>query len=206
MDVENPQSQAARIEALLQEVATFPEPQVRMQIEALLQALLNIYGEGLKRILEVIAQPEITGQALIERVASDGLVGALLSLHGLHPIDFETRLLRALEHIQPMVQSHGGTLEFVRLEDDGVAIVRLASGGCRGCQSSQATLRKEVEEALYSAVPDLDEIRIEGDAAPQQVNIPVKFLPPRGRKGRADTGASASRALPDQESGRIGVR
>lgn len=205
MNVENPQSQAARIEALLQEMATFPEPQVRMKIEALLQALLDIYGEGLKRILEVIAQAETTGQALIERVASDELVGALLLLHGLHPIDFETRLLQALEHIQPMVQSHGGALEFVRFENDSVAIVRLTSGGCRGCQSSQATLKQEVEEALYSSVPDLDEIRIEGDAAPQQVNIPVKFLPPRGRKERAAAGASAS-ALPGQEPGQIGVR
>lgn len=201
MDVENYQSQAAQIEALLQEVATFPEPQVRTKIEALLQGLLDMYGEGLKRILEVIVQAETTGQVLIERVASDELVGALLSLHGLHPINLETRLLQALEHIQPMVRSHGSTLEFVRFEDDSVAIMRLTSGGCRGCQSSQDTLRQKVEEALYSTVPDLDEIRIETDDGPQQVNIPITFVPPRGRKERA----SAS-ALPGHKPGQMGAR
>jgi Fe-S cluster biogenesis protein NfuA len=204
MDVGEYQSQATRIEALLQEVAAFPESQVRTKIEELIHSLLNMYGEGLKRILEFIARIETDGQSLTGKVASDELVGALLLLHGLHPISLETRLLQALENIQPRVQAQGGVLEFVRLED-GVATVRLTGGGCHGCQSSQATLRQMVEEAVYTVVPDLDEIQVEGAAAPHQAGIPVKFLPPRRRKESASASAPAS-VSPGQAPGRSGVR
>lgn len=204
MDAEEHQSQAARIEALIQEVAAFPEPQVRTKIEALLHALLDMYGKGLKRIIEITGQAETTGQALIERFASDELLGALLLLHGLHPISLETRIRQALECIRPSVQSQGGELEFVRLED-GVATLHLTGGGCHGCQSSQVALRQMVEEAIYNAAPDLDEIQIEGDAAPQQVGIPVKFVPPRRRKESVSTGGLAS-VLSGQEAGPRGAR
>lgn len=204
MDTGQYQSQAAQIEALIQEVAAFPESQVRMKVEELLHALLDIYGEGIKRIFEMTARAETTGQALIEMMASDELVGALLLLHGLHPISLETRLLQALEGIQPTVQSHGGRLEFIQLKD-GIATLRLAGGGCHGCQSSQVMLRQMVEEAVYNAAPDLDGIQVEEDVASRQVGIPVKFVSPRRHKERTSSNSPIS-APSGQEPGQIGTR
>lgn len=180
MDVGRQQSQAARIEGLIQEVEVFSDPGVRATTGELLHALLEMYGEGLARLLAMAAQAETPGQALIETFARDELVGPLLLLHGLHPIDLETRVRQAVGSLQPSVQSRGGALEFVALED-GVATLRL-TGSCHGCSSSAGALRQMVEEAIYNAAPDLDEIRVEGEAAPQRAATPVKFVPRRPRK------------------------
>ena len=54
-----------------------------------------MYGEGLSRLLERTADTEASGITLIESFADDDLLGSLLFLHGLHPIDIETRIVRA---------------------------------------------------------------------------------------------------------------
>lgn len=194
------QNQATRIEELIQEVTALPETHVCAKIEELLHALLDIYGEGLKRILGFVAEAEIDDQSLIEKIANDELVGALLLLHGLHPIGLETRLRQALESVRPRIQAYGGALEFVRLEDN-VATLRLTGGGCHGCQASGAGLRQMVEEAIYNAAPDLDEIQMEENAMPQQASIPVTFIPLRQRKERVSASVS-----PDLESDRTEAR
>lgn len=179
---------AERIEALIQEVAAFPDPRARATTEELVQALLDMYGEGLARILELTAQTEAQGFALIETFAKDELVGSLFLLHGLHPIDIETRIARALEEVRPYLKSHGGNVELVRVEN-GVAYLRL-EGSCHGCPASTITLKLAIEEAIYKAAPDLDEIKVEGvTEPPQRQGIPVAFVPPRRQKdGMRSTG------------------
>lgn len=190
MDERECQSQAARIEALIQEVTAFPDQQMRARTEELLHALLEMYGTGLLRILEMTAQAENAGQALIETFAGDELVGSLLLLHGLHPARLEERISQAIEKLRPSVQKQGSTIEFSRVEDS-VAYLRLSSSA-RGCASSMNALRQTVEGAIYGAAPDLDEIRFEGTGAPQQTAIPVKFVP--RRKHAPTTPASAPAA------------
>src|SRR5437899_11975455 len=92
---------AARIETLVQQVAAFPDPQARATTEELVQALLDMYGEGLARLLELTAQSEASGYKLIETFAGDELLSSLFLLHGLHPIDIETRIARALDEVRP---------------------------------------------------------------------------------------------------------
>jgi Fe-S cluster biogenesis protein NfuA len=163
---------AARIEALLQEVAAFPDLEARAATEELVQTILDMYGGGLARILELVAQAEGPDHALTQALARDDLVGALFLLHGLHPLDLKTRLLQALDALQPSLQSRGSTAELIGIEN-GVARLRLA-GSCQGC--SAAALKAELEEALYQAVPDLDGLQIEGGAeAPR----PITFIPRR---------------------------
>lgn len=177
MDVRERQSQAVQIEALIQEVAAFPDPQIRAKTEELLHALLDMYGAGLARLLTLVNQAEIAGQPLIETFARDELLGSLLLLHGLHPVALETRVHQALES----VQSRGGTLELVRIEN-GIAYLRLTTNS-HGCTASNSALKQRIENAIYSAAPDLDEICIEEVAAHQQTAIPIRFVPPRKRKG-----------------------
>jgi Fe-S cluster biogenesis protein NfuA len=145
--------------------------------------LLDMYGEGLAHILELTAQNDASGQALIELFSHDELIGSLFMLHGLHPTDIETRVARALAGVRPYLQSHGGNVELVRVEN-GVAHVRL-EGSSNGRLSSSLTLQHTIEEAVYKAAPDLDGLQLEGVTdPPRRPGIPVTFVPPRRHKER----------------------
>ncbi len=178
-DMHEHQQRAARLEALIQEVAAFPDAQARATTEELIQTLLDMYGEGLARILDLTAQSEAPG--LIEMLANDDLVSSLFLLHGLHPIAIETRIARALVEVRPYLKSQGGSVELVKIEN-GIAYVRLEEN-CHSCSASTVNLKSVIEEAIYQAVPDLDELKIEGltDPPPRQA-IPMTFVPPKRRK------------------------
>jgi Fe-S cluster biogenesis protein NfuA/nitrite reductase/ring-hydroxylating ferredoxin subunit len=169
---------AARIDTLVQEVAAFPDPQARATAEELVQALLDMYGEGLARLLEITAQTEASGLELIDIFAGDDLLGSLFMLHGLHPLDIETRVMQALDEVRPYLKSHGGNVEFVRVED-GIAHLRL-EGSCHGCPGSTMTLKLAIEEAIYKAAPDLDGLQVEGVIdPPPRPGTPITFVPRR---------------------------
>lgn len=174
MDERERQSQVERIGQLLQEVTAFPDPQQRAKTEDLLRNLLDLYGTGLARLLEITAQADVSGLKLIEAFAQDELVGALLLLHGLHPVELETRIQQAVGGVRASVEKRGGTIEFERLEG-GVAYLRVTGVG-HGCAS--AALTQLIEEAVYSRAPDLEDVRLQEVAAPR----PVKFMPTRRRK------------------------
>jgi Fe-S cluster biogenesis protein NfuA/nitrite reductase/ring-hydroxylating ferredoxin subunit len=172
---------AARIDTLVQEVAAFPDPQARATAEELVQALLDMYGEGLARLLELTVQTEASGLALIDIFAGDDLLSSLFMLHGLHPLNIETRVMQALDEVRPYLKSHGGNVEFVKVED-GIAHLRL-EGSCHGCPGSTITLKLAIEEAIYKAAPDLDGLQVEGVTdPPPRPGIPVTFVPMRRHK------------------------
>jgi Fe-S cluster biogenesis protein NfuA/nitrite reductase/ring-hydroxylating ferredoxin subunit len=180
-EVQEHHRQAARIETLVQEVAAFPDPRARATAEELVQALLDMYGEGLARLLEMTAQTEASGLALIDTFANDDLLSSLFLLHGLHPLDIETRIMQALDEVRPYLKSHGGNVEFVKVEN-GIAHLRL-EGSCHGCPGSTITLKLAIEEAIYKAAPDLDGLQVEGVTdPPPRPGIPVTFVPPRRHK------------------------
>jgi Fe-S cluster biogenesis protein NfuA/nitrite reductase/ring-hydroxylating ferredoxin subunit len=169
---------AARIDTLVQEVAAFPDPHARATAEELVQALLDMYGEGLARLLEITAQTEASGLVLIDTFAGDDLLSSLFMLHGLHPLDIETRVMQALDEVRPYLKSHGGNVEFVKVED-GIAHLRL-EGSCHGCPGSTITLKLAIEEAIYKAAPDLDGLQVEGVAdPPPRPGTPITFVPRR---------------------------
>lgn len=192
-DMQERQRRAERIEALIQEVNEFSDPHARAIAEELVQSLLDLYGEGLARILELTVQAGAPGYTLVESLASDDLVGSLLLLHDLHPIGIETRVVNALDEVRPYLKSHGGNVELVSIED-GVACLRL-EGSCHGCPSSTMTLKLTIEEAIFKAAPDLDRLEVEGvtdpPRPPARVGTPVTFVPPRRQK---DGSRSSSRS------------
>jgi len=172
---------AERIEMLIQEVTELPDTGVRATVEELVQALLDMYGEGLAHILELTAQSGASGNELIEIFSQDDLLSSLFLLHDLHPEDLETRIDRALVEVRPYLKSHGGNVELVKI-DNGVAYLRL-EGSCHGCPSSTITLKLAIEEAIYKAAPDLVELQVEGVTdPPPRPGTPITFVPPRKRK------------------------
>ena len=74
------------------------------------------------------------------------------------------------------MESHGGGVELVRLED-GVAHLRLR-GSCDGCPASASTLELAIREALDEAAPDLDGIEVEGLVEAKQ---PKRLFPLAGQ-------------------------
>jgi Fe-S cluster biogenesis protein NfuA len=137
---------------------------------AAIQALVELYGEGLRRIAD--------HGGVSEELAGDELVSHLLLVHDLHPVDVETRVARALEDVRPYLGSHGGDVELIGVAG-GVARLRL-NGTCSGCQSSAVTLKHSIEAAIMRAAPDLAGVEAEGleERPPQLLQIaPGPCLP-----------------------------
>jgi Fe-S cluster biogenesis protein NfuA len=64
------------------------------------------------------------------------------------------RVETILGTIRPQLQAHGGDVELVDVQDDGVVCVRLA-GACNGCPGAAMTLRVGVERILKQQVPEV---------------------------------------------------
>ena len=60
-------------------------------------------------------------------------------------------MVEALDSVRPYMESHGGNVELLGLED-GVARIRL-QGSCDGCPASSATLELAIKQALEEAAP-----------------------------------------------------
>jgi Fe-S cluster biogenesis protein NfuA len=147
-----------RIETLIREIDRLADPDARVRTRELVQAVLDLHGTGLERLLDRVA--EAAGPAVIEAAARDDLVGSLLLLHGLHPLDLETRVRQALEAVKPTLRSHGGTVELLGIAD---GVVRLrARGSWHSSSASVTTLKLAVEEAVYAKVPDVTAVEVEG--------------------------------------------
>jgi Fe-S cluster biogenesis protein NfuA/nitrite reductase/ring-hydroxylating ferredoxin subunit len=148
----------ARVEALLEQIESLPDRVAREAAMEMVQALLDLYGEGLARTIAPLDAE--TRRA----VADDELVAHLLLLHDLHPVPVETRVHEALEEVRPYLDSHGGGVELVGVEE-GVVRLRMF-GSCDGCPSSAMTLKLAIEDAIHKAAPDVVEVEAEGVSAP----------------------------------------
>ena len=143
-----------RIEAL---VAGQPEA------GELVQLLMQLYGAGLARVLDMIRREG--AEALLERFAADKLVATLLLLHGLHPVDAETRVAKALRTLERHFESERLVLAAIK---DGVAYIRVErSGGGTPAPS----LAESIERAALEAAPELDGVEIEGASPAALVQI-----------------------------------
>jgi Fe-S cluster biogenesis protein NfuA/nitrite reductase/ring-hydroxylating ferredoxin subunit len=186
LDDQGLQERVARMETLLAEIETLADPNARAKAAEVVQVLLELYGEGLARMMEVVAQGD-EGETTFEAFAEDELVSSLLLLHGLHPQDVETRVVRALEEVRPYLQSHGGNVELLGVEG-GVARLRL-QGSCSGCPSSTMTLKLAIEEAVQKAAPDLEGIEAEGVTEPKPATTFVAGPTLRKKKRQAEEGS-----------------
>jgi len=148
-----------RIEDLLRELGTVADPRVRANAEELVRLLMELYGSALARILEIV---DDTGPAveIYDRLAADDLVASLLVLHGLHPLNVETRIARALDRVRPYLGSHGGDVKLLGVQA-GVVHLRL-EGSCHGCPSSTVTMKLAIEKAIEEAAPEVIRIEVEG--------------------------------------------
>ena len=149
-----------RIDDLVIGLGHFADPAAQQSARDLLEAILDLHGLALARIMAAVAAAT-DGKGLLTQFGQDEQIKAVLLLHGLHPEDPETRLRRALALLRP------------RLDEAGVAVrlgrvtVKAASVQISGGPAGAERLRQEIEEAIVNAAPDLDEIAIDW----QDVNV-----------------------------------
>ena len=122
--------------------------------------MIELYGEGLERIFAALDESGDAGADLRERLSHDGVVASLMLIHDLYPVDLEARVIEALDSVRPYMESHGGNVELLGIED-GVARIRL-EGSCEGCPASASTLELAIKQALDEAAPDLEGLLVEG--------------------------------------------
>ena len=151
---------AGQIDSLLTAVEESAPPAVTERVEDLVRAILGLYGAGIERTLEVLADgPD--GPELVRRLADDELVGSLLVLHDLHPDDVTVRVQAALDKVRPYLGSHAGGVTFTGVDEAGVVHLQL-EGSCDGCPSSAMTVQNAIEDAILAAAPDVRAVEVEG--------------------------------------------
>ena len=117
--------------------------------EELVRTLMQLYGEGLARIVEIVRD---TGYA--ERLANDKLIGSLLLLHDLHPVDAESRLKNMLARLE---QSFGSHFQLESIED-GVARIRVEPNGT----PLPPGIGEVIERAALDSAPELARVEVAG--------------------------------------------
>src|SRR5580692_9741799 len=157
------QQVGARVEELLAALRTTAGGTVAVAAEELVGLLVGLYGDGLGRIVAMLGEQGEDGAAMLSKLTEDPLVESLLLLHGLHPLDVDARIQRALDRVRPYLGSHAGGVEYLGVTD-GVARLRL-EGSCHGCPSSTVTVQLAITGAVEDAAPEVSEVVVEGMTA-----------------------------------------
>lgn len=185
-----------RIEVLLGELRSQASPEVGAKIEEVVGLLVELYGAGLERILEVVNEDAEVAAPLLKRFTDDKFIESLLVLHGIHPIDVDTRIEAALDQARPYLGSHAGGVEYLGVDENGVAHLKL-EGSCHGCPSSTVTVKLTLEQAIAEAAPEVVRVEVEGVAeaptGPSPSLLQIQTRPGAGSNGGdSDSAADAA--------------
>ncbi|MFD0146401.1 MULTISPECIES: hypothetical protein [unclassified Streptomyces] len=164
-----------RVEEVLDRLAENGDAEACAAAEEVVRVLMEFYGSGLARVVDLLARPGArpsTGPSAapaapqpagpLDPLLGDELVASLLTLHGLHPEDTQTRIGRALSALPQPVENAGFDAErgLLRLR------VTAASSGC-GCPSTQDSVRQAAVDALACFAPEVTDVELE-PAAPRE--------------------------------------
>jgi Fe-S cluster biogenesis protein NfuA len=149
-----------RVQELQEKLDSAGDPATRELAEELVSAVVQMYGAGLERIVDSLLAAGEEGRRLAVALAEEESVAALLMIHDLHPVPLLERVQGALEQVRPYMESHGGNVELLSLEQ-GVARISLR-GSCSSCAASTVTLELAIKQALEQAAPDLEGLEVEG--------------------------------------------
>lgn len=154
-----------RVERLVQSLETCSDPAVRDQARELIGALMEFHGAALTKIFDILAKslsessttPNFS--SLIRTIGRDPLAGSLLLLYGLHPVDFETRVLEALESVRIFLQSHRRDVELIKIHKKTVylRLKGLGNGDSPSVTNFQDLIRRSIEEKA----PEVEYIQVE---------------------------------------------
>ncbi len=169
------QQRVQQIGELVAAIEASSDPALRSTARQLMQTLMELHGAALDRSLEIIADTGDPGMRVIDEMARDPLVSSVLVLHGLHPDTFETRVTKAVERLQNMLQRERARLELLAIKDGAVTLK--VTPPEHACASTSKTLKATVEDAVYSAAPDIASLSIAGlEGKPASGFVAVELL------------------------------
>lgn len=71
--------------------------------------------------------------------------------------EIRTNVEKALEEIRPFLQSDGGDISLISIDNDNSVKVKL-EGNCIGCSVNQMTLKSGVEMTIKKYAPQIEEV------------------------------------------------
>ena len=203
-----------RVQELQAKLDSAGDPATRELAEELVSAVVQMYGAGLERVVGLLLAAGEEGRRLALALAEEEQVAALLLIHDLHPVPLLERVQGALEQVRPYMESHGGNVELLSLEE-GVARIGLR-GSCSSCAASTVTLEFAIKQALEEAAPDLEGLEVEDVAgastdAPTGPSLPLATSgpapePPPDRRHRATYGVVGRSCAAGRRGKRRGER
>lgn len=126
-------------------------------------AIEALHGEALTRLVRALKE-DPAALAIIKRAIGDEIVYAVLRRHGILKASLAERVEIALAGIRPMLASHGGDVELVKVAPPTIE-VRFV-GACDGCPASQLTFHAGVKKAVEDACPEITEVlQVKGSGA-----------------------------------------
>lgn len=163
-----------RIDELVRKVDSLADPAVRSEVKELVQALMDLHGGAIERMLEIVARAGEAGSRIIDSLGNDELTGSLLVLYDLHPAPFEERVRRGVEKARHALAKRGAEAELLAI-DDGTVRLLVKSGG-HSCGSTTGDLKKAVRDALFASAPDAVDVVIDGLDEPVNGFVPLASL------------------------------
>ncbi|MDQ4041354.1 MAG: NifU family protein [Actinomycetota bacterium] len=108
----------------------------------------------LLELIDAIHRPAI--ELILNGEPDHPVAHAVLSMYGFTDVDDRVEVEEALDGVRPYIESHGGGLKLLDVED-GVVHIEM-SGSCHGCAASAMTLKRGIEEALRENYPNFKEV------------------------------------------------
>jgi Fe-S cluster biogenesis protein NfuA/nitrite reductase/ring-hydroxylating ferredoxin subunit len=140
-----------RLDALF---ATWEEAP-RGAVDAYRRAIEALHGEALRRLVRAL-KTDPAALAAMKAAVADEVVYAVLRRHDILKASLSERVEAALASVRPMLASHGGDVELVKVAPP-VIEVRF-TGACDGCPASALTFHAGVKKAVEEACPQITEV------------------------------------------------
>ncbi len=188
-----------QLSSLVAELEQYPDTEVREKALDLVQIIIKLHGEALRRILATFESLPMKSD-IYARMLGDEVIRAILTVHDLLPEELETRVAKAIEELRPFLISQGCDVKLLGV-DEGRARLRLMRSG-KGAPPV-AALKLEIEKVLDVAAPDLLGIDIDGMA--EQIEATAKaaallgamIAPPRSEAAAPAKLVQIKRSRPD---------
>lgn len=72
--------------------------------------------------------------------------------------EVKSNVEKALNEIRPFLQSDGGDIKLIGIENDDTLVKVQLEGACAGCSVNQMTLKSGVEMTIKKHVPQIEKV------------------------------------------------
>ena len=150
----------------------------RAAVIAYARAIEALHGEALRRLVRAL-KTDPAARAAMKGALADEVIYAVLRKHQIIKASLSERVEGALARVRPMLGSHGGDVELIRIDPPAVHVRFL--GACDGCPASSLTFHEGVKKAIEEACPEITDIvqargSGNGAAAPKGIESPFAVV------------------------------